>query len=194
MDAARFKELFVEVERWVLKAREHHFVSQMLTAPAHSTFSRFVTQSVASPVRDAAFMNLVSESSALSNARALYFGLTLELAAKARSILDDRVSVEDGVPKNLRPDHNVLEHVRQCGVSLSESETEFLDLVSFQLTSLSKYPIAKSLKAQNRFTGRKVGADPAEQQLVFNLACRVLHDPRLVSIFTHGHSSEHYVA
>lgn len=173
MDEVRFKDLFTEVERWVLQAREHHYVSQVLTEPTHSAFSRFVAQSIASPVRGPDFMNMVSQSAALSNARALYFGLTLELAAKARSILDGKVSVDSGVAKGLRTDHDVIEHVRQCGVQLNESEFEFLELLSYQLASLSKYPVAKNLKAQNRFTGRKVGAAPAEQQLVYALACRV---------------------
>ena len=128
MAGQRYQELFRDVDRWVLKARQHLFVAEVLTAPMRGVLVDFLSDRVGASRQAPEFLEKAERVSALSNARALYFGLALENAAKGRQILLGHLTVQSGNPKRLRTDHNVLEHVRQCGVSLNDEETEFLRL------------------------------------------------------------------
>ncbi|MEJ2372901.1 MAG: hypothetical protein P8Y16_03755 [Sulfurimonas sp.] len=111
---------------------------------------------------------------------------TIENATKARHIYDGNVESINGKPKGLRTDHNILEHVRQCLVALTTEETTFLERISYQTNSLAKYPIAKDVDSQKKFSGVIVGSLPSEEAMARSIIERCLKHEKLISIFKHG--------
>ena len=195
MDPDRYDELFHTVERWVRKARKLFFVADSLSQQTLEAYSDFISDREGASKQSPAFLEKAEAASAFSDARALLFGLAIENAAKARQIRDQVVLSSGGSPKGLRTDHNLLEHVRQLGVRLDKDAEEFLELLTYQTQTLSKFPIAKNVGAQNRFTGRAVGARQIESGITARIIRETLSYPELVAIFEHGHEipteSEH---
>ncbi|WP_415028751.1 hypothetical protein [Alloalcanivorax venustensis] len=180
MDNDRYKELFSNAERWMDEACRQLFAAQVLFSPAFLALRSFERMGSAS--MDA--MSLAAEKvKSLSNARAFHLGIAIENATKARKIINGEITVFEGKPRGLRTDHNILEHVRQCGVQLTDKEEKFLERLSFQVSSLAKYPIAKDLESQRKFTGIIVGSHPEEEPMVMTIIAKVIQDTGLESMF-----------
>ena len=191
MDKERYSELFNDVKRWVLASRQQYYIASILTPISESVMADFCFDRKGANNQSPFFLEKAEKSIALTNACALHLGLAIENSTKARKIFDGEILVKNGKPIGLRTDHNILEHVRQCGVILSNDEKVFLERLSYQINSLAKYPIAKKLKNQNNFTGIIVGGNSDDLESVSRIINRILKDKALVSIFNKGKLSEY---
>lgn len=183
MDKDQYSEHFNNTTRWVLESRRQYYIASILTPQSEIAMSDFVSDKQGATCQSVNFLEKAEKVMALTNACSLHLGLAIENSTKARKIFLGEINVEDGKPIGLRTDHNILEHVRQCGVILNEYEVTFLERLSYQVNSLAKYPIAKNLKNQNNFTGVIVGGNSDELNFVSDIIHRVLKDDILVSIF-----------
>ena len=184
MESVRYDELFSDYSRWVLESRRQFYVSEVLLPHAYDASRQF--SACVGPASQEKILELAQKTMALSNARAFHIGISIENATKARHIYDGRVESINGKPKGLRTDHNILEHVRQCLVILTDEETTFLERISYQTNSLAKYPIAKDVDSQKKFSGVIVGSQPNDEAMARSIIERCLKHEELISIFKHG--------
>lgn len=180
MNNERYKQLFSDASLWLKEVCRQLYVARVLFQPAFQALRNFELLGAASE-QD---ISLAAEKvKALSNARAFHLGIAIENATKAKQVIEGKITVSDGRPKSLRTDHNILEHVRQCGAQLTEREVKFLERVSFQVSSLAKYPIAKDAQSQGKYTGIIVGSHPKEEPMVISIIAKVLAGTDLESAF-----------
>jgi len=180
MEAERFDELFQEESRWVGQARRLYIAGDALTDQVVAVDGAEARERMPNMSERIELLH------SLAGARALLFGLAIENAAKAKQIQEGTVVSNGGNPVGLRTDHNILEHARQLGISLTEEEEEFLRLVTFQTKSLSKYPIAKNLTAQREFSGVMLGAVAEESDTVRSIIHKILGDNSMIDHFDQG--------
>ena len=193
MDAKRFTELFTDPIRWVHQARRLRMAADELTDSSTRALAAFIGDNHGRATQSAAFLNKAELFGALTDARALLYGLAIENACKARLIRTRTITVEDGRAKGLRTDHDVFAMVKDASYSPADDEAEFLRLLSYQVRVLTRYPIARDVDTQNRFTGRKVGARPEESQMVKEIVLKVLREKDLSDAFLHGHKEEYSI-
>lgn len=182
MDEEKYKELALDYKRWVKQAWFNKFVGDSIyvlveKAQAHaSDINGYEAQTEK-------FINNVQKWGALSEARALYYGLAIENACKARQIDDGYIKCNGNTISGLRTDHNIEQMAVQLGVKSPSSEPEFLKLLTYQLQTLAKYPIAKSRKKQKEFTGRALGGRLIESQITNDIIMQILKHNALIKLY-----------
>ena len=185
MDPERFKQLGLNPVRWVYKAHRLYIAAQALAGPeAHALVSAFSRGAIGSHLT-LEELEHIQRLGAYTDAGNLLYGLSIENAYKARQIKDGKISVEAGIFKGVRTDHNILEMVKASGISLDDSDIDHLRSITFAVRSMGKYPIAKSAEQQRYFTGRTCGSD-ISAPLTRRVVVFLLRDAAYVDIFLKG--------
>ncbi|MEQ9467425.1 MAG: hypothetical protein RLN88_08440 [Ekhidna sp.] len=183
MDHERFKELANDYKRWVIYSSHNMSVGDDLFSNIQRANHEVISLQKKMEYDSQHFHNSIGHWGALANARILFYGLAIENAFKARLIFDGKVYSDGEKFVGLRSDHNIEAMANQLGVSSPKSNPNFLKYVTFQTQSLSKYPIAKSLKKQKEFTGVIVGAMKRDGVLTEEIILRMLKEDELIRIF-----------
>lgn len=190
MNEERFEELFTDVERWVHQARRLKIAGDQFVPAFESMLKQNLLDREGIRLQSPQFLNNIELQRAYGDACALLWDLALENAVKARQIRDGYITVKNGEAKNLHSGHNLLEMIKKTQYKPTRDESDYLELLSYQVRVLAKYSIAKSLKIQSTYTGRVVGGSSYEAQLINDLIKKILKDADLVNIFMHGHLSK----
>jgi len=183
MEKERFKELALDYSRWVKQSCRNKFVGDTLLPIIDKAYVKHSSDVKGFEEQSNAFINNIQNWGALSEARALYYGLAIENACKARLIFDGVVESDGDKIIHLRTDHDIEGMVRQLGVSSPPDEPEFLKLLTYQTQVLSKYPIAKNRKKQKEFTGRALGARPIEGLITHDIIFQILRHKELQDLY-----------
>ncbi|EKA7365959.1 MULTISPECIES: hypothetical protein [Vibrio] len=147
---SQFEDIFLDQKRWI-----DMFISHCITAKELILIAYPFQEKV---VNRAGNTSDFEKYGAFSDAAALHVGLAIENLVKAKSISENEIQInENGEAKGLATHHDLLKHVTNAGISLTNEQKEFLKRLAFQTNSLSKYPLAKNLKTQTEFTGICVG-------------------------------------
>ncbi len=177
MDEKRFRELVLDYERWIKASYHSKFIGDSLYPIIENCYKICSLDTFGKKNQTQEFINKVQRWGALSDARAFHYGIAIENACKARLIYDGKINSDGNKITGIRNDHNIEEMTKQLGVTSPKTDPEFLKLLTFQLQSLSKYPIAKTRKKQNEFTGRTEGARLIEGELTLSIITQTLkHD------------------
>ncbi len=187
MDENRFAELFLDVTRWVQQARRLKMAADLFIQPSEFLLMQNLGDRNGFVSQSPEFLERMELQRAYSNAGALLNGLAIENACKARQIREGYIKIENGKPRNLRVDHDLVQMIKNTNYQPNDDELEYLALLAYQIRVLAKYPIAKDLNIQSKFTGRVVGVSAHESQLVNNIVISILKDSDLVGIFKFGH-------
>ncbi|MGL5026018.1 MAG: hypothetical protein ACRC6P_08595, partial [Shewanella oncorhynchi] len=147
---SQFKDRFLNQDRWIRMFISHCITAKELILIAFPFQEKVVSRNG----NTSDFEKYI----AFDDAAALHVGLAIENLVKAKSISEKKIQInEDGDAKGLATHHDLLKHVTNAGISLTNEQEAFLKRLAFQTNSLSKYPIAKNLKTQKEFTGCCVG-------------------------------------
>ncbi len=183
MNEHRFKELALDYNRWIKTSSHSKFVGDSLFPIIDSLYQEYSKEFETLGYMNNELINKLQRCGALADARAFHYGIAIENACKARLIYEGNIVCDGGKINGLRSDHNIEEMARQLGVISPESDPEFLKLITYQLQTLSKYPIAKSLKKQNEFTGRTNGIRHKESDLTQSIILQILKYTELHEIY-----------
>lgn len=183
MEIDRFKELALDYERWIKSACRNKCVGDDLLPNILKAAATFNSNRNGLITQSSQFTNQIQHWGALAGARTLFYGLAIENACKARVIFDGNIDSDGETIMGIRGDHNIEQMANQLGVKSPDSSPEFLKLLTYQTQTLSKYPIAKSRKKQNEFTGRAIGARKVEGQLTEDIILQVLKHEHLIQLY-----------
>jgi hypothetical protein len=149
-----FEAHLLSAEKWVRKARELKLVAdemKQLAEPFNQALLEAITKQREAEEKPAAWRaatevveEVIFKQYSILSAVDFFYGLALENACKARLIAEGQITIREGKPKGLRSDHNILEMVRSCAVTLSPKEVEFLSTLSAHVRTWAKYPITKN--------------------------------------------------
>lgn len=183
MQLDRFNELALSPIRWAYEAHRQFFVGQSLL-PLNEEYMKKFSSCSQDNIKD-----LAQKVRAITNASMLHFGLAIENSYKTRKIIDGIGTVDEkGGIKGLRTDHNILEMVNEYGLSLDGKQEDVLRSITYATMTGAKYPIAKNLEKQSKFSGRIFGVPHSEP--IVKVACiHILRDEPYISIFKNGASS-----
>ena len=152
MDQELFNQYFLDAKRWIKKSRELMISAHYLVSISRDMYLAGNEQCRPSNGLE---RHPFEAWASLGHSAALLVGLALENALKGHLVEKGHITInESGKITGLDGSHNLSSMLQQSNYNPTCQEIESINLLTFQLQSLSKYHIAKNPKKQADFTGR----------------------------------------